>query len=242
METFRVVPLLDSSASLGEPDELIRRAGSDGYLYLRGLFDPNVVRDLRRLVLAECVRLGWLEAGPATDLARAHPALRGIRTGDPQSVELLARVLPSVELDRIRREPSLERILGAVFGGGFETHQGDVCRVVFPNAEHLTTPPHQDGAYVGVERECWTVWTPLGDCPLALGPLALAPGSHRGGLFEHSGGAARIPGEPGRGEWAASDLTCGDALLFHALTIHRALPNRSGDTLRLSVDCRYRAE
>lgn len=36
----------------------------------------------------------------------------------------------------------------------------------------------------------------------------------------------------------SGDLGLGDALVFHSLTLHRALPNRS-DRLRLSVDYRF---
>jgi ectoine hydroxylase-related dioxygenase (phytanoyl-CoA dioxygenase family) len=40
--------------------------------------------------------------------------------------------------------------------------------------------------------------------------------------------------------WLASDLAPGDVLLFSGLTVHRALPHRSGRRLRISADFRFR--
>lgn len=243
MEVLEVAPLLDSSACREEPDELRRRAREHGYLYLRALYDVPAIIELRTFVLSVCERLGWLEPGVPPEQAHANRHLPGITMGHPQSIELLTAVLPSPQLDRVRSDPGAEEILKALLGRDLAAQQGDVCRVVFPNADELTTPPHQDGFYTGADRECWTVWTPLGNCPLALGPLAVLPGSHLGGLLDHARGDALHLGvpEPPAAGWAAGDLACGDALVFHQLTLHRALPNRSGRHLRLSVDCRYRA-
>ena len=42
-------------------------------------------------------------------------------------------------------------------------------------------------------------------------------------------------------DWVGGDLRLGDALIFHSLTVHRALPNR-GRSMRLSVDYRFQRE
>jgi ectoine hydroxylase-related dioxygenase (phytanoyl-CoA dioxygenase family) len=39
-------------------------------------------------------------------------------------------------------------------------------------------------------------------------------------------------------EWAGGTYRFGDALIFHSLTVHRALPNHS-ERLRMSIDCRF---
>jgi hypothetical protein len=39
--------------------------------------------------------------------------------------------------------------------------------------------------------------------------------------------------------WHTADFQPGDALFFHAYTVHKALPNLSGDRLRVSTDNRY---
>jgi hypothetical protein len=45
---------------------------------------------------------------------------------------------------------------------------------------------------------------------------------------------------PADAPWLSADLWPGDVLLFSALTVHCALPNRTADRLRVSVDYRYR--
>ena len=41
------------------------------------------------------------------------------------------------------------------------------------------------------------------------------------------------------GDWVTTDYRLGDALIFHSLTVHKALPNQSPDRFRLSVDYRF---
>ncbi len=40
-------------------------------------------------------------------------------------------------------------------------------------------------------------------------------------------------------EWHSSDFNLGDMIIFNALTVHKAYPNITQDTLRLSCDFRY---
>jgi len=45
-----------------------------------------------------------------------------------------------------------------------------------------------------------------------------------------------------QGEWHTTDYKIGDFVIFHSYTVHQALPNRSGRSLRLSTDNRYQRE
>ncbi len=71
------------------------------------------------------------------------------------------------------------------------------------------------------------------------------PGTHRRGFLDHSVhhpgavGGCGVPVDPSEATWHTTDFAPGDALFFHAFTIHKALPNLSGDRLRLSTDNRY---
>jgi ectoine hydroxylase-related dioxygenase (phytanoyl-CoA dioxygenase family) len=121
-----------------------------------------------------------------------------------------------------------------------------VCRVFLPGAPEHTTPPHQDyfflreNAYAASDRT-WAAWIPLGDCPRAVGGLAVLPGSHRHGLLPHVARDRRGPqvALPAGGCWASSPLRTGDVVLVGCFTVHRGLPNASRDRVRLSVDLRY---
>ena len=89
--------------------------------------------------------------------------------------------------------------------------------------------------------EVYTAWMPLIDCPMDVGPLQIAAGSHTAGVydFDIAGGAGGIEiTDPLAGSWVSSDFAAGDVLLFHSMTVHKGVPNRS-DRLRMSMDVRY---
>ena len=44
--------------------------------------------------------------------------------------------------------------------------------------------------------------------------------------------------DPLEGRWTGGPMRAGDVLVFHSLTVHKGIPNRS-DRLRMSIDCRF---
>jgi ectoine hydroxylase-related dioxygenase (phytanoyl-CoA dioxygenase family) len=120
--------------------------------------------------------------------------------------------------------------------------------MTFPNYTVATTPPHQDHFYIRGSVDTYSCWTPLGACPITLGGLAIWPGSHTHGFLDHNVyhpgavGGSGVPVDPTQAVWHTTDFEPGDALFFHAFTIHKALPNLSGDRLRLSTDNRYQRD
>jgi hypothetical protein len=233
--THRLVPLIPA------PDDPAGRrahARRDGYLYVPRLLREATLAPLRALIDGALTRRGWLR-GATTD-----PALRLGRWDDPRWIDFLVEILPSQPYRALAGTPELIAVLRDVLGGEPELHAGDVCRLVSPAAPELTTPPHQDAAYLKDAAAVWTAWFALGPCPRLLGPLAVWPGSHRLGLRPHApvavGGGVVGTDVPDDATWAASDLEAGDVVLFSALTVHRALDNATADRLRVSVDYRYR--
>jgi len=82
---------------------------------------------------------------------------------------------------------------------------------------------------------------PLIDCPMDVGPLQVAVGSQQAGVYDFgiAGGAGGIEIlDPLDGRWVCGDFAMGDVQLFHSVTVHKGLPNRS-DRLRMSMDVRY---
>jgi hypothetical protein len=89
--------------------------------------------------------------------------------------------------------------------------------------------------------EVFTAWIPLIDCPMAVGPLQIAAGSHTQGVFDFqiAAGAGGIEiTNPLEGRWVSNGFTQGDVLIFHSMAVHKGVPNRS-DRLRMSMDVRY---
>jgi hypothetical protein len=204
------------------PSGLATRAESDGYLYFRGLLDPRLVEALRSRV---------------EELHQRLPVTAGAAHDDPRFLELQRAVALLPEWDALRRCPAIPDTLRGILGSAVDCQCGDVCRVVAPGAAATATPPHQDGFFLRRPERFWTVWIPLGDCPLRLGPLAVLPASHREGIRPHS--ENRIADAEASGWWAASSMRIGDVLMFDSETIHRACPNLTGDTIRFSADFRY---
>jgi hypothetical protein len=171
----------------------------------------------------------------------ARPETRLGDYDDPRWVALQCRVMPSPDFRRLGENAAVRGVLETIFEGPALGERGDTCRVFSPNTPDLTTLPHQDRYYVRGEPALWTVWIPLGDCPIELGGLAVAPGSHREGLRRHAGeGSGRQGVEiPPGVEWNTVDYRCGDVVMFSGFTLHRALENRTADRLRVSADFRY---
>jgi len=240
-----VKPLVDSAPLTGDPAVLRSRAVRDGYLFLRGVPGAQAVAPLAAFVGDVAAALGFIlpdTPGGAAPRVRPGAALGGTGYDDPRWLALQERILPDPRFTAVGDHPELLRVLEIVLGEPPLTRRGDICRLALPNAPHLTTPPHQDHWYTGGSTNLWTVWIPLSDAPLELGPLAVLPGSHRSGrLLRHDGQGDGRQGVdvPDSAPFAAADLTAGDAILFNCLTVHRALPNKTADRVRISVDYRY---
>ncbi len=233
--TRRLVPLVAA------PDDTAGRracAERDGYLYVPRLVPGSALAPLRARIEQALTRRGWLRDG-ATD-----PALRLGRWDDARWIDFLGEILPSEPYRALAAAPALLGVLRDVLDAEPEPFVGDVCRLVSPGAPELTTPPHQDAAYLKDAAAVWTAWLPLDPCPTPLGPLAVWPGSHHLGLRPHApvvtGGGLVGTDTPDDAPWATGDLAAGDVIFFSALTVHRALDNATADQLRVSVDYRYR--
>ena len=233
---------LDEPLSPGaEPAALRARAREDGFLHLRGAFPPDRVLALRSLILEHARLMGWLDPSAPVEEGRGQPGRKISDCETPDWLTLQEKVQTSRELWQLGEDPEIQSVLAAAFGRSSFLYLGlNTCRVFFPHPDFVTQP-HQDAHWVLTGDFFVTVWVPLGDCPLALGPLAVLPGSHRRGLLPHHG-AGILDGGCDVDEdavWRTAGFSIGDALVLLPTTIHRSVANRSGDRLRLSVDLRY---
>jgi hypothetical protein len=235
-------PFIDATDARQDPGRLRHLAATHGHLLLRHTLPEEVVRPVRQSVLQAAHTQGLISdlEDPRLDLETMQ-AWQGY--ADPRWVALQQAVLATEEARMLPEHPTLVDLLEALYQGPVMTHRGDICRLGVPDrhAPTHTTPPHQDHYYLGGSTDLWTAWTPLIDCPIELGPLAVWSGSHLGGYKAHAG--------EGEGQqhvdlvsdlpWSSEALKVGDVVLFHCMTVHRALPNSTDDLLRLSMDMRY---
>lgn len=107
-----------------------------------------------------------------------------------------------------------------------------------PLARYRIMPPggatqvHQD-ALLNPGFDMTTAWIPLMPIDADLGGLAVATGSHRQGCMPPES----LP--PLDGLWRSAPYEPGDVVLMHEALVHTGLPNRSRDSLRVSVDVRF---
>jgi ectoine hydroxylase-related dioxygenase (phytanoyl-CoA dioxygenase family) len=244
--TETLLPFIESDPA-APPEQLRATMDEQGYLFFRALVPPDDVCAVRRAVLAHCAEAEWLD--PAYDLEEGavRTDLPPTMEGQPAYMAVYRKVLHTPLFHDFPLHPSLMKVAAALISGEVLVHPRRIGRMSWPNYVEATTPPHQDHFYIRGSVATYSCWTPLGTCPQELGGLAVAPGTHKLGYLDHTVHHAGAVG--GRGvptdeveTWHTTDFGLGDALFFHAYTIHKALPNRTLNRLRLSTDNRYQGK
>ncbi len=157
------------------------------------------------------------------DLIQLFQAQGVVKTGEAEPI------WTGAELDKVDDVPNL--------------------RYTLPDHSMYVTPAHQDFFFIQGTSFFRTLWIPLMDIDDEVGGLAVAAGSHKGGLREHAEQEGvysyvfkgrRQKGvklEDIHNPWLTTDYHAGDVLIFHNLTLHWGLPNHS-NRIRLSMDTR----
>lgn len=229
----------DSTDALERPEVLRARLQEESYLFFRGLLDRDAIWDIRAEILQVLQPLGWL--APGTDPDDAVPGEDVRREGDEQWWEGYRAIQSVYAFHALPHRPALIATTEILLGGETFVHPRSICRVTYPPSEH-PTPPHQDFPLIQGTADVLTCWIPLSDISVEMGALRILRGSHREGLrravqAEGVGGVGVEVDTRDRG-WATVDYRMGDALFFHAFTVHWAPPNRA-TRIRLSADARY---
>lgn len=233
-------PFLDSTSIAADGPALAARMARDGYLFIRGLLPPDAVGDLQHQIGALAREAGWLKRDAPVETALADPAGFCVDP-EPAYLETLRKINRIEAYHALKHHPALIGLFERMLGGTTLPHPRVLMRNIFPAREEYTTKAHQDYPNVQGTTEVFTAWIPLIDCPLEVGPLQIAAGSHRAGVYDfHIGaGAGGIEiDDPLDGSWLSGPFARGDVLIFHSLTVHKGVPNRS-DRLRMSMDVRF---
>ncbi len=251
-----------SDDCVDQPDVLRARLETDGYLFIPGFFDRELISAAR---------------GSLTDRLAAAGLL------DPESPAIEARAragkLPAVPADIAQHNPALDRVIyGPELIGFYENLFGESVRHfdhtwvrVVPHGHG--SPPHCDIVYMGRgTHQLLTCWIPYGEVPLEVGGLMVLEGSHRqsdrlknyleldvdqycenrsrdvekvrvqgGWSHRQNGSLTNNPvslREKMGGRWLTTHWQPGDFITFRMTLIHASLDNQT-DCIRLSTDTRY---
>ena len=233
-------PLEDAAGLIEDGPALAARMGRDGYLYLSGLLPVDVVAGVQREVAALARDAGWLRRDAPPEEALADP--QGFCVDpEPRYLEVLRRINRLERYHALKHHPRLLGLFERMLGAPVFPHPRVLMRNIFPGRLEYTTKAHQDYPNVQGTTEVYTAWIPLIDCPAEVGGLQVARGSHTLGVLEfgigNGAGGIEIL-DPREDRWTGGPMRAGDVLVFHSLTVHKGIPNRS-DRLRMSIDCRY---
>jgi hypothetical protein len=251
-----------SDDCVGQPDVLRARLETDGYLFIPGFFDRELIHAARVSLTDRLASAGLLDpAAPAIE-ARA----RAGRLPPPPAD--IAQYNPA--LDRVIYGPELLGFYADLFGEPVRHFDHTWLRVV---AHGHGSPPHCDIVYMGRgTHQVLTCWIPYGEVPLEVGGLMVLEGSHRqsdrlknyleldvdqycenrsrdvekvrvqgGWSHRQNGSLTNNPvslREKMGGRWLTTHWQPGDFITFKINLVHASLDNQT-DTIRLSSDTRY---
>jgi ectoine hydroxylase-related dioxygenase (phytanoyl-CoA dioxygenase family) len=212
-----------------------------GYLLVRGVLPRQDVRKVLREVTEIISAAGWLL--PAHEpVERVADTQAACGDPDPGFKQTYQEVFNLAAFHALPHHPALQRVMKMLVGDHLLVHPKPIGRLIFPHCDRLTVHAHQDYRFMGGDPECFTVWIPLHDCPVEVGPLQILEGSHRFGFQNHEDEHLHVPeiptGTAVGGDWVGGRIDAGDVLIFHSLTVHAASPNLSKQ-LRISLDCRF---
>ena len=187
-EDFRT--LTRSDDCVGDRDELWRRFGEEGYLFLPGLLDTDEVLAARTEVLKRLWDHGVLDKNYSMLDAVAVPdsEFDGAATGP--FMPLLAR--DNSPLEKVLYDGPMMKFYDFFLGGPATHFDYTWFRCKRPGLGNPTTP-HCDIVYMGRgTKDLYTSWTPFGDVSLDQGGLMLLEGSHKNEELKASYGSTDV--------------------------------------------------
>ena len=254
--------LSPSMDALGDPEELNRRLQEEGYLYMPGFFDEEIIRHARRSLTDRLSAQGLLhpDRNPIDGIAHADPARR--TTFKPDLTD------NNEAIDRVVFGPEIFGFYENLFGEKVRAFDFKWLRAVGPG---MGTQAHCDWVYMSRGTpNLLTCWIPYGDVPLEVGGLMLLERSHlqadriknyldvdvdaycenrptdaalaQEGKWKHPGWLSErsdtLPQKFNTRWLTAHEWRMGDFITFNMTMIHGSLDNAT-DRIRLSSDTRY---
>ena len=234
-------PLIDSTEVRQNAAALRERASADGYILIRNLLPRSLLREIAQQLAGTMAEAGWIPAGEPLESARPDLGKFCVEP-QPAFMEVFYRQLSLRSLHALKHHENLVGLFRTLFGEEVFCPPHFVTRLAFPYRDAFATPAHQDYTHLEGSRRNWAAWIPFTDIDESRGGLAIATGSHTGGVLDMrpalGAGQMVIDTDLDSCDWRWSPMSVGDVLIHNCQTIHKGLPNRSG-FMRVSMDCRY---
>ena len=260
MDDDKVGLLRDSSDAAEDFAELRRRFEEDGYLYMKGYLDKDVVHAARRSITDRLAAAGMLDpAFPPMEAACKPDSGYGFRPDMTNH---------NPEVHALLYEGRLTEFYRQFFAEEIRHYDFTWLRAIGPGKG---TNPHCDLPYMGRgTHRHMTCWMPYGDISFELGGLMVLEGSHKrmdllenyvyrdvdtycenkpdqakrakDGGWTFTGTLSHNPPVVRNkfgGRWLTTEFAPGDFLTFGMFLVHASLDNQTTNRLRISSDSRY---
>ncbi len=210
-----------------------------GYLFIK-----KGVSQARCNVLLDQI-LGQLHPHVIFDEEIQTPALKGkpFFETDPLFDALYPKIQALEEFHGFFHEPRVQQLMQIVAGFTPFVYPMKMARISTPKTMGHETPPHQDAHSHQAPETMSGIWVALHDVKASMGRLMLLPYSHKRGVrpVHQAQGVGGVQCEIYDDEtlWHVSDIEQGDVIIFHACCVHKAEPNTSDNTVRISLDTRF---
>lgn len=252
--------LRPSADYLDQPEVLRERLDEDGYLFIPGFFDRDLIHDTRASIAQRLQAEGALDP--------AHPIIDLIAAPDKEMTYRGDLALNNPAVDRVVFGPELDGFYANLFGEPVRHFDHVWFRAI---SHGQGTPPHCDLVYMSRgTHQLLTCWIPYGDVPLEVGGLMVLEGSHlksdrlkqyldtdvdvycendpkqvakvKGtSAWAHPGWLTHNPAVLQKrlgGRWLTTHWQPGDFLTFKMNMVHASLDNQTHQ-MRISSDTRY---
>lgn len=223
----------DYETDVSDPDGARTLVNRFGGCIVRGLLPCDRARKVGSEMGSVLIRHGWSSTAPD----RPIPEDREFTLDDAQR-QVLADCCLLPDVQQAPHDPIIQEFFKRYFEEPSFLQPIILPRVVPPSRQSSrdVTAPHQDYLHNQGSRRTTTVWLALSACNSDTSALEFAPGTHQGPIYP----AAELMSSDfaGRFGWIGGQFEPGDALLFSAVTVHRARAN-SGKLFRLSMDFRF---
>ncbi len=221
-----------------EPDAALRaRFAEYGYLYFPALVDAAACQALLEDIVAE--------ASPHVTLDTGAPQLVGepFFETDPAWDAIYPGIQSLESFHGFFHTLAMRELQARLLDAEPFVYPMKMARISTPRKIGYETPPHQDAHSHQAGPTMAGLWVALHDVPAELGRLKLLARSHTRGVrpvFQAEGvGGIQCEIYPDETEWHVSDYGRGDVVIFHSCTVHKAEPNLTDNSVRVSVDTRY---
>jgi hypothetical protein len=221
-----------------DPKVLRERFDKWGYLYIKRYVPVEQCESLLSEILNE--------SGPHISRKGSQPPhLEGqpFFETDPVWDEIYPKIQSLEAFHHFFHQPHILDLMETVSGTSAFVYPMKMARISTPGKIGYETPPHQDAHSHHAGPTMAGFWVALHDVTEDMGRVKVLPGSHTGGVrpvFSTQGvGGVQCEIYDDETLWHVSDFEAGDVLIFHSCTVHKAEPNTTAETVRISVDTRF---